>query len=374
MATVLLPIRSRAGIGILLVGCLAVAGWVAPEGTLAGQPGVNATPTHRMIRITDSIYRAENPGTPGLHGTSWVFINDNDVLVTDSGGSPLNARSIIEGVKSVTDKPVRYLIDTHFHIDHAYGNSGLPPDVLVIGHNAIRKSLLGSDSEARKGSVVEMVREYFRARIAALEQEILLERDPLKEADLRRQVERTRADLEVYTGEFPLSPPAVTFRNGMSIWSGNKEFRLLWVGRGHTDGDVIIHVPSERAAATGDIVFRHGLGVQNDSYPNEQVSQIEKVTELELEILLPAHGAHVLGREAVSQVLTTAQAFLREEWAQVSALSRQGLTPEEALARLNLSAFESFYGRGADPFSGGLGGPNIFMVRRIYDILEGRVR
>ena len=101
-----------------------------------------------MTKITETVYRADAPGTPGINSTSWVFINDADVLVTDSEGSPASARSLLDGVKSITDKPVKYLVDTHFHIDHAYGNAALPPTVQIIDHGFVRKAFLGREAPA----------------------------------------------------------------------------------------------------------------------------------------------------------------------------------------------------------------------------------
>src|SRR5206468_290986 len=102
----------------------------------------SAEPRHRMTKITETIYRADAPGTPGINATSWVFINDADVLVTDSEGSPASARSLLAGVATVTPKPVRYLVDTHFHIDHGYGNTALPPTTQIIGTDFTRRMLI----------------------------------------------------------------------------------------------------------------------------------------------------------------------------------------------------------------------------------------
>src|SRR5438552_7990307 len=128
---------------VVMIGALTT--WVASPRTAAQGAGVR----HRMTKITETIYRADAPGTPGINATSWVFINDADVLVTDSEGSPASAQSLLAGVASVTSKPVRYLVDTHFHIDHAYGNAALPPTVQIIGSDFTRRMLLGP--EARPG-------------------------------------------------------------------------------------------------------------------------------------------------------------------------------------------------------------------------------
>jgi glyoxylase-like metal-dependent hydrolase (beta-lactamase superfamily II) len=351
-----------------LAGLVAVWGaslWLAPDQLLSAQQsgGAQTTVQHKMTKITETIYRADNPGTPGINSTSFVFINDEDVLVTDSEGSPASARSLLEGVKSITSKPVRYLVDTHFHIDHAYGNSALPASVQVIGHEFTRKSLLGP--EARQGITFTNFTTPMPGRVEALKKQVAAETDPQKRAALEQQLAAQQATLAVYSGDFPLSPPNITVKKEMSIWSGSKEFRMLWLGRAHTAGDLVVYVPSERAAASGDIVFKSTIGWQGDSFPNDQPATIEAIGALDLDLLMPAHGDHIQGKAAIAEAMTTAKAFLRDEWQQVSALKKQGLSPEDALARVNMSAFEKAYGKGAVA--------NLVLVRRIYGIIDGKV-
>jgi cyclase len=345
-----------------LIGIAATALWIAPEQHLSAQQGAAAV-RHRMTRITDTIYRADNPGTPGINATSWVFVNDEDVLVTDSEGSPASARSLLEGVKSITNKPVTYLVDTHFHIDHAYGNSGLPASIKVIGHEFTRKALLGS--EARQGITFTTFTTPMPGRVEALKKQVAAEPDPQKRAALEQQLASQQATLAAYTGDFPLTAPSVTIKKEMSVWSGNKEFQIMWMGRAHTPGDLVIYVPSERAAATGDIVFKGMIGWQGDSFPNEQADTIDAIGALDLDLLLPAHGEAVQGKAAIADVMNAAKAFLREEWKQVSELKKQGLTPEQAVARVDMSAYEKDYGKGA--------AANLPVVRRIFDIIDGKV-
>ena len=118
---------------------LCVGGGVAWLQDARGVLAQGAGPRHRMTKITDTIYRADAVGSPGINSTSWVFINDADVLVTDSEGTTASARSLLAGIATITAKPVRYLVDTHFHIDHAYGNAALPASVQIIGSDFTRR-------------------------------------------------------------------------------------------------------------------------------------------------------------------------------------------------------------------------------------------
>ena len=351
--------RVRLGVLAAMIVCGGTAAWVVP-----GQPASaqGAAVRHRMTKITDTIYRADAPGTPGINSTSWVFVNDTDVLVTDSEGSPASARSLLDGVKSVTDKPVTYLVDTHFHIDHAYGNAALPASVQVIGSDFTRKMLLSP--EARQGVTFRNFTDPMPGRIAALKTQVAAEADTAKKATLQQQLAAAEASLAVYTGNFPLQAPGLTVSGTMSVWSGSKEFRIMWIGRAHTAGDLIVYVPSEKAAATGDILFKATVGWQGDAFPNDQPATLDALKKLDVELVLPGHGDHIQGRPAVETAITTMQNYLREEWRQVSTAKQQGVSPDDALKRLDLTAFSAAYGQGVTP--------SLAAVRRIYDIVDGK--
>src|SRR4029453_16917475 len=168
----------------------------------------DAGPKHRMTKITETVYRADAPGPPGINSTSWVFINDTDVLVTDSEGSPASARSLLAGVATITSKPVRYLVDTHFHIDPPYGSSALPSSVQIIGSDFTRRMLTGP--EAREGVTFKNFTDPIPGRIENLRKQIAAEADPQKKTTLEGELASQEATLKVYSGNFPLQPPNVT--------------------------------------------------------------------------------------------------------------------------------------------------------------------
>lgn len=351
--------RQRLYLAVGLVAVAAGSAWLAGPGAAAQGDGVR----HRMTKITETIYRADAPGTPGINSTSWVFLNDRDVLVADSEGSPASARSLLAGVASITDKPVHYLVDTHFHIDHAYGNAALPPTVQIIGSEFTRRMLVGP--EARQGVTFRNFTDPMPGRIDALKKQLAEETDAAKKTALAGQLASQEATLAVYSGNFPLQAPNLTVRNSMSVWSGNKEFQMLYLGRAHTAGDLIVYVPSEKAAASGDILFKAMVGWQGDAFPNEHPATLDALKALDIELLLPGHGDHVEGKANVQMVVANMQGYLREEWRQASAAKTSGATPEAALAQMDFARFRDVYGNGVTP--------SLAAVRRIYDIIDGKV-
>jgi glyoxylase-like metal-dependent hydrolase (beta-lactamase superfamily II) len=299
-----------------------------------------------------------------MNSTSWAFINDRDVLAIDSEGSPASAQALLAGIATVTDKPVKYLVVTHFHLDHAYGNSGLPPTVQVIGHEFSRRMLLGP--EARQGTTIRNFVDPMPGRIADLKKQVDAETDAAKKATLREQLASAEATLKVYSGDFPLTPPSVTITRDMSLWSGDKEFQIKWIGRAPTAGDVIVDVPSEKAAATGGSNCKAMVGWQGDAFANEHPETIEALRPLNLELLLPGHGDHIQGNANINTAITNMQGYLREEWRQVSEAKQRGLTPEDALKGLDMSRFRDAYGNGVTP--------SLPAVRRIYDVIDKKAQ
>ena len=161
-----------------------------------------------------------------------------------------------------------------------------------------------------------------------------------------------------------LKAPNLTVSQSMSLWSGNKEFRILYLGHAHTAGDLVVYVPSERAAATGDIVFKSMVGWQGDAFPNEHPATIEGLKPLNLDLLLPGHGDHVQGNAAITTTIANMQSYLRDEFTQVSEAKKKGLSADDALKQLNFSAHQAAYGQGVTP--------TLAAVRRIYDIIDGK--
>jgi glyoxylase-like metal-dependent hydrolase (beta-lactamase superfamily II) len=202
-------------------------------------------------------------------------------------------------------------------------------------------------------------------RDEALRKQVAAEADPQRKAKLQAQLVAQEATTAVYAGNFPLQAPTLTVSSSASIWSGAKEFRIMWLGRAHTAGDLVVYVPSERAVATGDMVFKGIVGWQGDAFPNEHPATLEAVKKLEIEMLLPGHGDHVQGRANIDTVLGNMQAYLREEWRQASEAKKQGASPEDALKKMDFAKFRDAYGDGVTP--------SVVGVRRIYDIIDNRV-
>jgi glyoxylase-like metal-dependent hydrolase (beta-lactamase superfamily II) len=138
----------------------------------------------------------------------------------------------------------------------------------------------------------------------------------------------------------------------------------MWIGRAHTAGDLVVLVPSERAAASGDILFKAMVGWQGDAFPNDHPATLDALKKLDIDLLLPGHGDHIQGKANIDTAISNMQAYLREEWRQASEAKQQGASPDDALKKMDLSKFRDAYGNGV--------APSLAAVRRMYEIIDGK--
>ena len=306
--------------------------------------------------MTEGVYCAIASGVPYYVANAVVIVGDDGVAVVDPGAGPSEARVLLAAVRAVTDLPVRYVIDTHFHFDHAFGNEAFE-DALVIGHDATR-ALLGPG--ALQGRTVASFAAGIPAQDASARADALKESDPGKREDLIRRA----ASLDAYGRELATmhaTPPALTFSGSLTLWLGSREVRLIHLGRGHTAGDIVVYLPKERIAGTGDL-FNGYIGYMGDAYVDEWAETLGHLAELDFDTVIPGHGSPFRGKGAIEPV----QACLRDIWRQTEALKREGATPEQAAQRVDLRAHASRFPQFTKV------GFDVTAVRRIYEVIDER--
>jgi cyclase len=311
---------------IAVLFAVIIAAWLWRDAR-AQTSGPTVSGAHRFEKIADGIYYATASGTMQVGANSPVFVTDTEALVIDSGTSPAAGRALVQDVKALTDKPVKYVIDSHFHYDHLFGNQVFGPDVQIIGHDHTRTRLEANTLE--QYTFLTSVRPV-PERVAALRQRIAQETDPQQRATLERQVQNSLAYVE-QVKEVKQTPPNVTFDNTMTLHRGGRELRLMYLGRGHTDTDVVTFLPRERIVATGDLM-ESVISYMGDSYPEEWIATLEKLKALDFDTVLPGHGVPFKGKERI----TAFQDYLRDLIAQTNALKRQGLSADDAAKKVDL--------------------------------------
>ena len=329
-------------------------GWVWVEGRAqSGGPIVSGA--HRFEKVADGIYYATASGTMNVGANSPIIVTADETLVIDSEITPAAARALVADLKAVTDKPVRYVVDSHYHYDHAHGNQVFMKDAQVIGHDNTRKRMLTNVLE--QFTYLNSV-EPIPGRVAALRQRIAEEKDPQQKAALERQVANSLAYLE-QVKETTVTPPAITFDKSMTIVRGGREMHLLYLGRGHTDTDVVLYLPKERIVCTGDLM-ESVVSYMGDSFPEDWIATLDRLKALDFDTVMPGHGVVFKGKTKIEVF----QKYLRDVITQSTALRKQGLSPEDAAAKIDVTAYRNEF-----PAIRGVG-IDAAGVRRIYQLQD----
>ncbi len=339
---------------VTLLFAVFILGWLWLDARAqTGAPIVSGA--HRFEKVADGIYYATASGTMTVGANSPIILTDTEAMVIDSEITPAAARALVADLKAITDKPVKYVIDSHYHYDHAFGNQVFGPDVQIIGHEHTRTRLLGNTmAEYTYLSSVESV----PARVEALRKRIAEANDPAVKATLERQVANALAYLE-QVKEIRVTPPTVTLDRKMTLFRGGREIQLLYFGRGHTDTDVVVFLPKEKIVCTGDLM-ESVISYMGDAYVTEWPATLDRLMTLDFDTVMPGHGVVFKGKGHIAAF----QRYLRDLLKQATDLKKAGVSAADAAPRIDMRAFATDFPQirasGIDPAA----------VRRIYTLAD----
>lgn len=212
--------------------------------------------------LAPGVYAYNTDGDPNCG----VIIGPESVLVIDTTATPVMAQGFLAEIRKVTDKPIQYLVLTHYHAVRVMGASAYNAP-LQIAHKNMR----------------ELVKE------------------------------RGQQDFDSEVGRFPrlfksvesvpgLTWPNMTFDKELTLYLGEREVRLMWLGRAHTNGDTAIFLPQERVLFSGDLVEANATPYCGDAYIEDWPETLERVKALKAQALVPGRGPTVQGAEVNAAV------------------------------------------------------------------------
>src|SRR5258706_1787499 len=314
----------RVCVTAVFVAVLASVIWLDGRGQTGG-PLVSGA--HRFEKVVDGVFYATASGTMTVGSNTPVIVTDDEALVIDSEITPAAARALVADLKAVTSKPVRYVVDSHYHYDHAHGNQVFTRDAQVIGHDNTRRRMLGNVLEqfTYRRSV-----EQVPTQVEALKERIAKETDAQQKAALERQVANSLAYLE-QVKETVVTPPNLTFDKTMTLFRGGREIRILYLGRGHTDTDVVVYLPKERIVCTGDLM-ESVVSYMGDSFPEDWIATLERLKAIDFDTVMPGHDVGFKGKTKIDAF----QKYLRDVMTQGTGLRKHGLPAEAAAANGDL--------------------------------------
>lgn len=271
------------------------------------------------------------PRTPNLAVSNTAVIDLGDhAIVVDSHLTPTAAREAARLIAAITgNKPVRYLVNTHWHPDHVQGNStyssAFPGVIDIIAHINTRRDILALEIPFLKDQ-----KQLLPKQIADLGSQLAVGRRdgmPLTEAQ-RRQMQTQISQGEALLKEIEnleITLPNLTIDRSMSLHAGEREVRILYFGRGHTEGDVVVFLPKEKVLVTGDLLT-NSIPFMRDSYPIEWSATLAGVEKLDFTQNIPGHGDVQQGKERLQML----RAFLDDLIPAVRRAISEGKTLDEA--------------------------------------------
>lgn len=227
-------------------------------------------------RLSEHAYAYTAEGDPN----TGIIIGDDAVMVLDTQATPVMAQDVIRRIREVTDKPIKYVVLSHYHA------------VRVLGASAYMAE--GGEQVIASQDAYDMI------------------------------VERGQFDKDSEIGRFPrlfrnvesvpagLTWPTMTFVGKMTIWLGKLEVQLLQLGRGHTKGDIVAWLPSEKVLFSGDLVEFDATPYAGDAYFKDWPQTLANIAALKPEKLVPGRGAALQNAEQVQAGLKGTQDFVRD--------------------------------------------------------------
>jgi glyoxylase-like metal-dependent hydrolase (beta-lactamase superfamily II) len=241
--------------------------------------------TVSFTRLSDHAYAYTAEGDPN----TGIVIGDDAVMVIDTQATPVMAADVIRRIREVTDKPIKYVVLSHYHAVRVLGASAYRPEHIIASHDTL--DLIRERGEQDKASEIGRFPRLFR---------------------------------NVESVPPGLTWPTITFSGKMTLWLGKLEVQLLQLGRGHTKGDTVVWLPAERILFSGDLVEFDATPYAGDAYFSDWPATLDAVAALKPAQLVPGRGAALQTEAMVAAGLDGTRSFIADVYRSVQAGAAAG--------------------------------------------------
>ena len=233
-----------------------------------------------FTRISEHAYAYTAEGDPN----TGIVIGDDCVLVADTQATPAMAQDVVRRIREVTNKPIKYVVLTHYHAVRVLGASGYGAEHILASQDT---------------------------------RDLIVERGEQDKASEIGRFPRLFSNVEsVPPG---LTWPTLTFTGKLTLWLGKLEVQLLQLGRGHTKGDTVVWLPGERVLLSGDLVEFGATPYAGDAYFKDWPQTLDNIAALKPVALVPGRGEALTTPAAVAEGLAGTRSFIADVYASVQA-------------------------------------------------------
>jgi glyoxylase-like metal-dependent hydrolase (beta-lactamase superfamily II) len=236
-------------------------------------------------KLSEHAYAYTAEGDPN----TGIIVGDDAVLVADTQATPAMAADVIRHIRTVTDKPIKYVVLTHYHAVRVLGAGAYQPQQIIASQDTY--DLIVERGEQDKASEIGRFPRLFQ---------------------------------NVETVPAGLTWPSITFTGKMTLWLGKLEVQILQLGRGHTKGDTVVWLPQERVLLSGDLVEFDATPYAGDAYFKDWPQTLKNIAALKPHALVPGRGPALVGESQVAAGLASTGAFVSDLYASVAASAAAG--------------------------------------------------
>ena len=256
----------------------------APTKTFASQADLEVKKVS-FDKLSDHAYAYTAEGDPN----TGIVIGDEAVMVIDTQATPVMAADVIRRIREVTDKPIKYVLLSHYHAVRVLGASAYKPEQIIASQDTY--DLIVERGEQDKASEIGRFPRLFQ---------------------------------NVESVPPGLTWPTITFTGKMTLWLGKLEVQILQLGRGHTKGDTVVWLPQDRVLFSGDLVEFDATPYAGDAYFQDWPKTLDNLAALQPAKLVPGRGAALQTPEQVAAGLAGTRAFVSELYESVKAGASAG--------------------------------------------------
>src|SRR5271170_6938327 len=235
-------------------------------------------------QLSERAYAYTAQGDPN----TGVVIGADAVMVIDTQATPVMAQDVIRRVRQVTDKPIKYVVLTHYHAVRVLGASGYRPEHIIASRDTY---------------------------------ELIAERG---EADMKSEIARFPRLFQAVESVPGLTWPTLVFEKRLTLWLGELQVELMQLGRGHTRGDTVVWLPQEKILFSGDLVEYAATPYTGDAYLTDWPATLDAIAALDARALVPGRGAALQTPAAVRAGLDGTRSFITEMFDAVQKGARAG--------------------------------------------------
>ncbi len=228
-------------------------------------------------KLSDHAYAYTAEGDPN----TGIVVGDNAVMVIDTQATPVMAQDVIRRIREVTDKPIRYVVLSHYHAVRVLGATAYNADHVIASRDTY---------------------------------DLIVERG---EQDMKSEIERFPRLFRAVESVPGLTWPNLVFKKRLTLWLGKLQVEIMQLGRGHTKGDTVVWLPQERILFSGDLVEYEATPYTGDAYLADWPDTLDNIAALKPAKLVPGRGAALMTPEAVKAGLDGTDRFVSEMFASV---------------------------------------------------------